>query len=55
MSSCLPKTSNDIIAGDGRKMFMIEFKLIEKLFYVLLNFQLIVHSDCTIKQVQIIA
>ena len=32
-------TSNDIIAGDGRKSFMIELKFIEKyIFKVLLNY-----------------
>ena len=44
------ETSNDIITGNGRERFLIEFKFIEKwVFMVVLNFLLIVYYDYTIK------
>ena len=49
----IEKTSNDIIAGNGRERFMIEFKFIEIFFFeVLFNFKLIVCYDYTNKQIQ---
>ena len=47
----LERTSNDIIAGDGRERFMIELKLIEKCFYGTALCLTIANSDCTIRQI----
>ena len=49
------KTSNAIIEGNGRERSRTELKCMRKcccFFKVLLNFVLILYSNCTIKQIQ---